>query len=363
MDVMSSLRRCAPPVGAIGASLVVKHFLEKGKLMKSILCRLLTALVCVLALATASAWAQPKIKIATVMPGTIQDGEYNWLGAEAMKAAAKTGFYETAYSEKVTVPDVARVMREYIASGHRIIWAHGAQFNNAVFSLADANPEVSFIIETEPRPAANTVKPNVWYLDRNRHTGFYLMGVVASMVTKAQKIGYIGGVPLPFYWSELNATRQALKDNNSKATISAIVVGDFNDPVKAKQSAEVLIAAGCDVLISQLSLGNTGVIQAVKEAKNKVLLTTSFTSRKDQLPNGYLTADLYDFSKPITDIAEQVRKGSKGGYYLMEYGPGKARSTEMPIVNVDAKVNERVQQTIRDIVSGKVTVVLNQNKD
>jgi len=340
MDVMSSLRRCAPPVGAIGASLVVKHFLEKGKLMKSILCRLLTALVCVLALATASAWAQPKIKIATVMPGTIQDGEYNWLGAEAMKAAAKTGFY-----------------------GHRIIWAHGAQFNNAVFSLADANPEVSFIIETEPRPAANTVKPNVWYLDRNRHTGFYLMGVVASMVTKAQKIGYIGGVPLPFYWSELNATRQALKDNNSKATISAIVVGDFNDPVKAKQSAEVLIAAGCDVLISQLSLGNTGVIQAVKEAKNKVLLTTSFTSRKDQLPNGYLTADLYDFSKPITDIAEQVRKGSKGGYYLMEYGPGKARSTEMPIVNVDAKVNERVQQTIRDIVSGKVTVVLNQNKD
>jgi basic membrane protein A and related proteins len=325
--------------------------------------RCLAAVLCALTMMLTPAWAQTKLKVAVVMPGTIQDLEYNWLGTEALKAVAKTGHYETAYSEKVTVPDVARVMREYIASGHRVIWAHGAQFNNAVFSLADSQPEVSFIIETEPRPAANTVKPNIWYLDRNRHTGFYLMGVAASMVTKAQKIGYIGGVPLPFYWSELNAIRQALKDNNSKATISPIVVGDFNDPVKAKQSAEVLIAAGCDVLVSQLSLGNTGVIQAVKEAKNKVYLTTSFTSRRDQIPGSYLTADLYDFSKPLVEIAERIRAGTKGGYYLMEYGPGKARSTELPIANVDAKTNATMQQIVNDVASGKRTVVLNSAKD
>jgi len=310
----------------------------------------------------AQAWAQERIKFAAILPGTVQDGEYNWLAAEALKAAAQGGFCETAYSEKVSVPDAGRVMREYIAAGNKVIWAHGSQFNNAVDSLVNSYPEVTFIVELEPKP--EVMKPNIWYLDRNRHTGFYPLGVLGSLVTKTKKIGYIGGVPLPFHWADIHATKQALKDVRSDANLKIVMVGDFNDPVKAKQSAEVLITSGCDVLLSELSLGNTGVIQAVKEATKIVAVAFTFTSRKDQVPKQYLTTDMYDFARPIKQILKQVKSKTKGGYSYMEYGyPGKPRFTEMPIANVSPQVNKKIQQTIDDIVTKKIKVVFDQTKD
>jgi basic membrane protein A and related proteins len=315
-----------------------------------------------------STWAQmqaaPKIKFAAILPGTVQDGEYNWLASVVMKELTQTGACETTYSEKVAVPDAARVMREYIAIGNKIIWAHGAQLNNAVHSIADANPDVTFIVETEPKPPADTMKANIWYIDRNRHTGFYPLGKLASLVTKTKKVGYIGGVPLPFIWGNIHAAKQALKDTGKEISFDYIHCGDFNDPVKGKQAAEALIGKGCDIILSELSLGNTGVFQAIREAKVPIFVAVNMTSRKDQLPERYLTSDMYEFSKPVAQVVDQVKLGKKGGYLLMEYGhPGKPRHLEVPVMNVDEGIRKELRQTVDDIISGKIKVVLDQTRE
>jgi basic membrane protein A and related proteins len=301
--------------------------------------------------------ARPKLKIAAVLPGSIQDADYNALGYLALEEAKKAFGAETAFSEKVAVPDAERVMKEYINEGYGVIWVHGNQFNSAALKIGPTSPNTIFIIEGDGKP--DQALPNFWYVDRNYYTGFYTLGYLAALQTRSGKIGYVAGLELPFTRGEINAVKQAIRESGIKASFEHVYVGDFNDPVKARQAAEGLIAKGIDVIISAVNLGNLGIYAAAKEAGKPVWITTTYTSKKDQAPANYMTSDIFDFNVTLKQILERVGKGEKGGFIVMEYGAGKARYTEVPLLNTTADINEKVKAMAADVASGKKAVVKN----
>jgi len=298
---------------------------------------------------------KPVFKLATVMPGSIQDADYNTIGYIATQEVSKEFGIDSAYSEKVAVPDAERVMKEYIADGYNIIWVHGSQFNGAALKVADENPNVTFIVEVDTKP--QDMKPNVWYFHRNFHTGFYVLGALAALKTQTGKIGYIGGLEMPFTHGEINAVKQAIKDLGSKATLEYVYAGDFNDPLKARQAAESLISRGVDVILSSVNLGNYGIYNALAEAKTPVYITVKYTDKSTQAPQNYLTADLFDFKVPLKEVVSRVLKGEKGGFLMLDYGEGKARYTQFPIKNVTDEINAKVKQIADDVASGKIQVI------
>ena len=305
--------------------------------------------------------AAGKTKMAAIFPGSIQDADYNTLGYMALQEVGNKFDLDVAYSEKVAVPDAERAIREYINAGYKIIWVHGAQFNSAANKVGDSYPNVTFIIEGDSKPA--NPKPNFWYLDRNYYTGFYVLGALATLKTKSGKIGYIGGLEIPFTHGEINAIRQAAREVGKKAgkkvTLEYLYVGDFNDPLKTRQAAEGLISKGVDVIISAVNLGNFGLYNAVKEASKPVYITTTYTSKKVQAPKNYLTSDLFNFTIPLTEVLKKRLAGQKSGYVLLEYGKGKARYAEFPISNVSDDIQAKVKQIAEDVASGKIKVVKN----
>ncbi len=298
---------------------------------------------------------KPVFKLATIMPGSIQDADYNTIGYIATQEVGKEFDLESAYSEKVAVPDAERVLKEYIADGYNIIWVHGGQFNSAALKVADENPNVTFIVEVDTKPAE--MKPNVWYFHRNFHTGFYVLGALAALKTETKKIGYIGGLEMPFTYGEINAIKQAIKDLGVNVSFDYVYAGDFNDTLKARQAAESLIAKGVDVIISSVNLGNYGIYNALSEAKRPVYITVKYTDKAAQAPQNYLTADLFDFRVPLREVVSRVLKGEKGGFLMLEYGQGKARYAQFPIKNVTEEINNRVKQIADDVASGKIQVI------
>ncbi len=317
---------------------------------------LLATALCVTAEGTSEA-SKPKLRLAAVLPGSIQDADYNALGYLALEEAKKSFGAETAFSEKVAVPDAERVIKEYINEGYNIIWVHGNQFNSAALKIGPTAPDTVFIIEGDGKPDA--ALPNFWYIDRNYYTGFYTLGYLAALQTKAGKIGYVAGLELPFTRGEINAVKQAIRESGVKASFEHLYVGDFNDPVKARQAAEGLLAKGVDVIISAVNLGNLGIYAAAKEAGRPVWITTTYTSKKDQAPANYLTSDIFDFNVTLKQILERVGKGEKGGFVMMEYGAGKARSTELPLLNTTPEINEKVKAVAGEVASGKRAVAKN----
>lgn len=305
-----------------------------------------------------------KIKFAAIFPGSIQDADYNTLGYMALQEVGNKFNLNVAYSEKVAVPDAERAIKEYINAGYKIIWVHGAQFNSAANKVGDNYPDVTFILEGDSKP--ENLKPNFWYLDRNYYSGFYVLGSLAGLKTSSGRIGYIGGLEIPFTRGEINAIKQAIKDlekeNGKKVTLEYLYVGDFNDPLKTRQAAEGLISKGVDVIISAVNLGNFGLYNAVKEAEKPVYITTTYTGKKVQAPNNYLTSDLFNFIIPLTEVLNKLFAGEKSGYVLLEYGKGKARYAEFPISNVSDDIQKKVQQIAEDVASGKIKVVKNLSK-
>ena len=94
-----------------------------------------------------------KFKVAAVFPGSIQDADYNTLGYMALQEVGKAySNVEVAYSERVAVPDVERVMKEYINDGCKVMWVHGAQFNTIANNIGPNYPNVTFVFEVDEKP-------------------------------------------------------------------------------------------------------------------------------------------------------------------------------------------------------------------
>jgi basic membrane protein A len=129
--------------------------------------------------------------------------------------------------------------------------------------IAGEFPNVIFIAEEDLIP--KTIPPNFWYLERNYYIGFYPLGYLATLRTQTGKIGYIGGLDLPFARGEVNAIKQAFRDYKAKVEFDYLFVGDFNDVLKSRQATEGLIAKGVDVIISALNMGNFGMFPAVMQ--------------------------------------------------------------------------------------------------
>ncbi len=290
-------------------------------------------------------------RIAAVFSGVTTDADYTFLGLEALQAAEEQFGAETTYSESVAVPDAERVLREYVADGYTVVWTHGSQFYDATVAVAEEAPEVVFIAEQDTEPA--DVPENVWVLDRNFHLAFYPLGVLAAGVTQTGAIAYLGGVTLPFSYSEVHAVEQALADTGSSATLSPVWTGDFNDPTKAQQFASQLLADGNDVILTSLNLGAVGAFEGVADAPAGVLMTAKYTDKSNLSPDHYLTSVLYDFEVMLDEILTSIEDGETGGYLGMSYEQGISLQEPQ---NVDQAVIDEANQVVERLAAGEIEV-------
>jgi len=298
--------------------------------------------------------AGPALKLAAIFPGVISDSDYNTLGYLGAEAVQKDLGVEMAYSESVPVPDIDGVMRQYIDQEFNIIWTHGSQFVNQTLELAVQFPDVIFIAEGDAKP--DNLASNVWFIDRNFHIGFYGIGALAARITQTGKVGYIGGLTLPFSYAEVHAIQQAIADSGKTVEFKPVWAGDFNDPAKSRQVADTMIAEGYDVLLGSLNNGMLGVFEAAKASSGtKILVTAKYTDKTSIAPDNYVTSLLYDFVKPMKDIVSKIQAGEKGGYYPLGFDTGV--SLQVPLKNVDPTVETEMESVIADLVAGKIQVV------
>ena len=310
---------------------------------------ILSVLLAGLVAAPSAAEAQAKRKMAMIMPGPIQDADFNALGYVALQEVAKAYGIQVAHSESVSVADAERVSREYINSGFDIIAYHGGQYPTIMRKLAGQFPKVAFIQEgSGPMPDP---PKNAWVIGRKYYQGFYVLGTLAALATRTDKVGFVGGVRIPNVISSINAVHQALKDHNPKASLVYNVIGDFNDPVKGRQTAEAQIASGADFLVTFVNLGLYGVAEAAKAApKQPVLATTLYTNKWDTAPQNMAVSLLFDFAKPYKEIVGHIVKGEVTGYYEMRPGSGMELG-EMR--HVPAEVQKKVQAVFHEVAAGK----------
>ena len=288
-----------------------------------------------------------KKKMAMIMPGSIQDADFNTVGYIALQEMAKLYDLQVSHSESVAVADAERISREYLTAGYDILAYHGGQFITIMNKLSTQFPNVTFLQEASGR--LPNLPANAWNLGRKFYQGFYVLGAIGALATRTNKVGMVGGVRLPDVISSVNGVKMALKDHNPKAEFVYNLIGDFNDPVKARQTTEAQIASGVDFVVVFVNLGLSGVIEAIKASNKPVLLTTFYTEKWDLAPKHMTVSLVFDFNKPYKEIVGRILKGERTGYYEMRPGSGMELSD---LRNVSPEAASKVKAVFREVVSG-----------
>jgi basic membrane protein A len=296
------------------------------------------------------ALAQAKTKVAAIYTVPF---EQQWAGRihKALKAAEARGEIEYKATENVSNADYERVMREYATAGNTLIVGEAFAVEAAARKVAKDFPKVSFLMGSSGKVQA----PNFSVFDNYIQEPAYLSGMIAGGVTKSNKIGMVGGFPIPEVNRLMNAFMAGAKETNPKVEFSVSFINSWFDPPKAKEAAFAMIDKGADVMYAE----RFGVSDAAKE-KGKLAIGNVINTQ-DKYPDTVVSSALWNMEPSIDRAIKLVKEGK---FKAEDYGPYsmmKHKGSELaPLGTFEKKIPAdivvKVKAKEKDILDGKFTV-------
>jgi basic membrane protein A len=302
------------------------------------------------------ALAQAKTKVAAIYTVPF---EQQWAGRihKALKAAEARGEIEYKATENVSNADYERVMREYATAGNTLIVGEAFAVEAAARKVAKDFPKVSFLMGSSGKVQA----PNFSVFDNYIQEPAYLSGMIAGGVTKSNKIGMVGGFPIPEVNRLMNAFMAGAKETNPKVEFSVSFINSWFDPPKAKEAAFAMIDKGADVMYAE----RFGVSDAAKE-KGKLAIGNVINTQ-DKYPDTVVSSALWNMEPSIDRAIKLVKDGK---FKAEDYGPYsmmKHKGSELAPLGtfekkIPADIVAKVKAKEKDILDGKFTVKVDDSQ-
>ena len=303
-----------------------------------------------------SAFAQAKLKVAAIYTVPV---EQQWVSRidKALKAAVARGEIEYVFSENVTNADYERVMRGYAEAGNTLIVGEAFAVEAAARKVAKDYPKINFLLGSSLKPQA----PNFGVFDNYIQEPAYLSGMIAGGMSKSNKIGMVGGYPIPEVNRLMNAFMAGAKETNPKVEFMVSFINSWFDPPKAKEAAFAMIDKGADVLYAE----RFGVSDAAKE-RGKFAIGNVINTQ-DKYPDTVVASALWNM-EPTIDLAIKSAKAGKfeakeyGEYSMMKHKGSALSSLGTFEKKVPADVVAKVQAKEKAILAGSFSVVVDDNQ-
>ena len=209
---------------------------------------------------------------------------------------------ETNFVENVAEgPDAARVIRELVEQGNEVIFTTSFGYMDPTLKVSKEFPNVKFHHITGYKRSENMATGNIRFYE-----GRYVQGVVAGLMTKTNKIGYLGAFPIPEVIQGINAFASGLRSVNKEASISVVWVNSWYDPVKESDAAKVLIAEGADMLAQHTD--SPAMLQTAEKAGVKGFGQSS--DMHEFAPNAQLFSSVNNWGPYYIQQVQHVMDGS-----------------------------------------------------
>jgi basic membrane protein A len=302
--------------------------------------------------------ASQKIKIALVLPSTVDDLSWSQGMTEGVKAVQKElgeDKVEVAISERLGNPtDAAAAIRQYASQGYDLIIAHGSQYQSILDEIAKEFPKTSFAYGT-----GFQAHDNIFAYDPQSQEGAYLQGIIAGKLTKSNIIGIVGPIEAGDAIKYNVGFQQGVKSVNPNADVRVAYTGSFGDIAKASELAKAQIDAGADILTGTAQQ-TVGAIKACAE-KPGIYWLGNDMDQSSIAPDTVLSAQAYDWKNVVMQMIKFRQEGKVGGEHLvLSLANGGIQIVfNQKLANViPADVMALVEQAKKDIIAGKLTIEL-----
>ena len=262
-------------------------------------------------------------------------------GLQVHVVEAKKGEYEES-------------MQAMIAEGYDLIVAVFPELLDSVKNVAAQNPDVDFI-----HAITVTAGDNIQGICCYEQQSSYVMGCLAALMTKTNKIAYVGGVDNPDIHRYLDGYEEGAESINPDIEIQTSWVGSFEDPATAKELALVHYQNGCDVLWGSGGKSALGLYEAAKEMGEGYYIMGCTDDNNDRLPGQVLAShvEYYDESAKQAILNWNEGKFEPGLTLMsMENGYAICKLADDSQCEIPQEVRDQIEEISQKIIDGEIVV-------
>ena len=243
-----------------------------------------------------------------------------------------------------------------------LIWAHST-YPEAIDGIRKDYNDILFVGTGAGNKAFGG---NAYWCDKYVHEPAYLMGMIAGMMTKSGIIGTVTSYPVPNEDAAVNSFVEGAKSVNPGIKHRVTYIESWFDPAKGKEATYAQIAAGADFIFS----ATHGPFEACRE--KGVLAFGNKVDQNSLSPDTIVSSSIARWDPSIKYVIDQwwdfKTKGTAYNapldrvFFLMKDGGSELA----PYHNLDSRIPQKVKDAIQkkkqEIMEGKFTVPLNQEK-
>ncbi|MGG1613684.1 BMP family lipoprotein [Paenibacillus phoenicis] len=300
-----------------------------------------------------------KIKVGLVTDvGGVNDKSFNQSAWEALTELNKETGLQTKYLQSNQSSDYVPNLNQFVQGGYDLTWSIGFDLGDATLQVAQANPNAKMAIIDNVVDA-----PNVESVTFAENEGSFLVGVVAGLTTKTNKIGFIGGAESPVIKRFEVGFQAGVAAVNPDAKVTVTYAGAYDKPDIGKSLATQLFNDGADIIFPAAGQTGNGVFNeaaARNQAGGANKLWVIGVDKDQSLEFGdevTLTSMMKRVDVAVKNVTQQVIDGTfKGGQVtnltLKEDGVGLPE--ENP--NLSQEILDKVEEFKQKIINGEITV-------
>lgn len=307
----------------------------------------------VVAASTMPLEARP-LAVGVIVPSASNDLAFSQslVGALAVLERERGGLTLTVSENMFDVDKAREQAEQYAQTGADVVILHGSQYQPLVDPLAEAWPEVVFVVGPSQ---LETDLPNVFIYTIAAEQGAYVLGDLAGNLTTTGIIGIIGPVPVPEPQRFVEGFRLGAERHG--VLVLSDYVGSFNDVEAATALAQSHLAAGADILTgtSQLTIG------PINLAQNEGLLWFANQANQTSLaPDHVVASQVYHLEVALREILAEIdANATTGGTFPLTLGNGGMLLEFNPNYPLTEEQRRRADNLLFDVTAGSVTIDIN----
>ena len=170
--------------------------------------------------------------------GGVDDKSFNqsaWEGIQAFgkENGLKEGKEGYTYLQSESDADYTTNLNSLVRQKYDLVYGIGFTMEDAIREAAEQNPNSKFAIVDSVVDADNVAS-----ITFKENEGSFIVGVIAGMQTKSNKVGFVGGIENPLIQKCEKGFIAGVKTVNPNAEVQVKYTGSFSDASIAKATSE-----------------------------------------------------------------------------------------------------------------------------
>lgn len=285
----------------------VKHNLFRERAMSKMLGALAAVLVTAgVFWAGTAAVAQEKPSVGLVLVGPKNDGGWSMRHHQGFEALQKYG-YEAEVVESVPEADSQRVFTR-LARKHDVVVGTSFGFMDPMVAAAERDRGDTIFLHAS---GYKTIEGKLDVYHCRLYQARYLTGIAAGMLTRTNKIGFVGSYPIPEIVQNINAAALGARSVNPAVEINVVWINSWFDPPKDMDAAKAMLEWGADVLYTTTDSPNVVTLAQQQSTPEKPLWSMGNDAPMNAFgPDRYATGAMFNWNVFYKYKLDQIAEGN-----------------------------------------------------